>query len=58
MLLEDDADEDCMEDLADEDLALLSARTELEDDMAPSSSLECSDFSLRISSLTTRIDKI
>ena len=60
----DDVDEDCMEDLADDDFAELSAKTELEDDSAPSSSstdetaLECSDFSFRISSLTTEIKKI
>lgn len=68
LLLDDDADEfdeDCMEDLAEDDFAELSAKTELEDDRAPSSSC-CwtttlfffSDFSLRISSLTTANNKI
>ena len=70
-LLLDPADdaEDCIEDLTEDDFAELSAKTELEDDNAPSSPssssitsfgsfgcfpLEwCSDFSFKINSFTT-----
>ena len=53
---------DCMDDLAELDLAELSAIIELEDDMAPSSVDSwqvwwCSDFSLDINSLTTEKKK-
>ena len=63
---DDPAEEDCIEDLTElDDFAELSAKTELEDDNAPSSIpssscgscffefFECSDFSFKINSFTT-----
>ena len=56
LLLDDDDVEDCIEDRAEDDFAELSAKIELEDDKALSSTsifFECSDFSFKINSLTT-----